>query len=185
MKTKTVIVDDHALFNDGLALILSESDEFAVVGQVYDSRQALYTCGQVVPELVLVDYNMPHLNGLAVVGQLSHLLPRPRLVVISMYAQPRERKLFAVAGVDGYLAKTTPAPALITSLHKIMGGERLLSGDASPDSGSVSDFFALRQQLTKREYEIALGSERGADERADCSVHGHKLSNGGDASQEH
>lgn len=156
MKTRTVIIDDHALFNDGLALILKASDLFEVVGQVYDSRQAMYTCQGMLLDLILVDYNMPHLNGLEVVAQLQTLLNKPRIVIISMYAEKKELSLFSAANVDGYLAKTTPSGELITSLQKIMSGDRILSLGRPQKESTVSDFFALKHQLTKREYEIVL-----------------------------
>ncbi|OZI09463.1 hypothetical protein BWI93_03925 [Siphonobacter sp. BAB-5385] len=161
MNIRTIIVDDHHLFNDGLALILKESGLFEVIGQVYDSRQALHTCQALVPDLVLVDYNMPQLNGLEVVVQLKSLLPKPRIVIISMYAQKREINRFAAAQVDGYLTKTTPAAELIFSLQKIMAGDRILRVDQPGKEGSVKDFFALRHQLTKREYEIVLALKAG------------------------
>lgn len=156
MKTRTVIIDDHALFNDGLALILKASGFFEVVGQVYDSRQAMYTCQGMLLDLILVDYNMPHLNGLEVVAQLQTLLNKPRIVIISMYAEKKELGLFSAANVDGYLAKTTPSGELITSLQKIMSGDRILSLGRPQKESTVSDFFALKHQLTKREYEIVL-----------------------------
>ncbi|MBD2753087.1 response regulator [Spirosoma validum] len=161
MKIRTVIIDDHALFNDGLALILKESELFEVVGQVYDSRQAMYICQGKVLDLILVDYNMPHVNGLEVVAQLKTLLNKPRIVIISMYAQRKELNLFSAAGVDGYLAKTTPSAELIASLQKIMAGDRILSVNRQPKESTVNDFFALKHQLTKREYEIVLGLKEG------------------------
>lgn len=160
MKIRTVIIDDHALFNDGLALILKESDLFEVVGQVYDSRQAMYICQGLVLDLIIVDYNMPYLNGLEVVAQLKTLLNKPRIVIISMYAEKKEINLFLAINVDGYLAKTTPSAELITSLQKIMAGDRILSVSSQQES-EVNDFFALKHHLTKREYEIVLGLKAG------------------------
>lgn len=161
MKIKTVIIDDHALFNDGLALILKESGLFDVVGQVYDSRQTMYTCQSMILDLILVDYNMPHLNGLEVVAQLKTLLNKPRIVIISMYAQKKEINLFSAANVDGYLTKTMPSAELIASLQKIMSGDRILSLARPQKESTVNDFFALKHQLTKREYEIVLSLKEG------------------------
>jgi len=161
MKIRTVIIDDHSLFNDGLALILKESGVFEVIRQVYDSRQALYSCQSLVPQLILVDYNMPYMNGLDVVAQLKTLLNKPRIVVISMYAEKKEIKLFSAAEVDGYLAKTTPAAELISSLTKIMAGDKIMQLGGQQKESTIKDFFALKHQLTKREYEIVLGLKDG------------------------
>ena len=154
MKIRTVIIDDHTLFNDGLALILKESNEFDVVGQVYDSRKAIYSCQSLIPQLILVDYNMPYLNGLDVVAQIKELTSKPKVVIISMYADKKELNLFKVADVDGFLTKTTSANELIASLRKIIAGDKIISAGREPKESSVKDFFALKHQLTKREYEI-------------------------------
>lgn len=161
MKTKTVIIDDHALFNEGLALILKESGSFEVVGQIYDSRQAVYQCQTLVPQLVLVDYNMPYLNGLEVVKQLQNLPSKPRIVIISMYADKQELKLFAEANVEGYLTKTTSSADLVENLKKVMAGDKIISVDRKQKESNVKDFFALKHQLTKREYQIVLGLKEG------------------------
>ena len=161
MKIKTVIIDDHALFNDGLALILKESGQFEVAGQIYDSRQALHNCHQLMPDLILVDYNMPYLNGLEIVADLQTLLSKPKIVIISMYAEKRELKLFSAVNVDGYLSKTTPSAELIASLKKIVSGDKIMSAGAVQKEKSAKDFFALKHQLTKREYEIVIGLKEG------------------------
>lgn len=161
MRTRTIIIDDHALFNDGLTLILKESGLFEIVGQVYDSRQAMYTCQRTVADLIVVDYNMPHLNGLEVVAQLKNLLNKPRIVIVSMYAEKKEMSLFSAADVDGYLPKTTPSAELIDSLQKIMSGDRILSVSGQKKESEVNDFFALKHHLTKREHEILLGLKGG------------------------
>ena len=73
MKTTTIIIDDHTLFNDGLRLILKESKSFEVIEQIYDSRHAYHKCFTLMPGLTIVDYNMPYLNGPEVVKQLKSL----------------------------------------------------------------------------------------------------------------
>ena len=157
MKIRTVIIDDHTLFNDGLALILRESGQFEVVGQIYDSRQALHNCHHLIPDLILVDYNMPYISGLEIVAQLQTLMSKPKIVIISMYAEKRELKLFSAVNVDGYLSKTTPSAELISSLNKIVAGDKIISVGAVNKEKPARDFFALKHQLTKREYEIVLG----------------------------
>lgn len=155
MKTKVIIVDDHVLFNDGLTLILKEdSDYFEVEKQVFDSRQAAYYCLNINPDLVLVDFNMPHLNGLDVVKQLKILSDKYKIVVISMYAESKEIKQFKEAGVDGYLTKTMPALELTSSLKKIMQGEKIFDNEMNKKEVFDKDNFFKKYQLTKREIEI-------------------------------
>lgn len=153
MKYKCLIIDDHHLFNDGLSLILKDSGKFEVVGQVYDSREASYSCNFFLPEIVLIDYNMPYLNGIEVVKELKSLIRIPKIVIISMYADKKEINIFQELGVQGFISKTTLGKELISILLDIMQGkfyfERKVETTNIPE-----DSFAKQNKLTKREVEI-------------------------------
>jgi DNA-binding NarL/FixJ family response regulator len=161
MKTKTIIIDDHLLFNDGLNLILKESGQFSVVAQVFDSRQAYFKCFSLSPELIIIDFNMPHLNGLEVVKQLKTLAHACKMVVISMYADRREIDLFIEVGIDGYLTKTTPAAEIVSSLKKIIKGEKIINTGVEKKVIHEKDYFAMQHHLTKREVEVMKALKKG------------------------
>lgn len=169
MPYRTLLIDDHRLFNDGLSLVLRESADFVVAEQVYDSRLALDTCARLTPDLVLVDFNMPHLDGLAVVKLLKQLPAPGRIVVISMYAEQREIALFSALSVDGYIAKTVAADRLLTLLRQVMQGQRVIETDSIPSPAAPAPTQPT-YGLTKREIEIlkrvkhGLTSEQIADE---------------------
>lgn len=152
MKTTCLIIDDHQLFSDGLAMILRESEFFDVIGQVSDSRQTYAKCLEKLPQLVIMDYNMPHLNGLQVVKQLKTLPYTPKIVVVSMYADQREIEQFEKEGVQGYFPKTTASPVLIHQLLQIMSGKNIFEWNKK--SVPSQDHFQLKNQLTKREIEV-------------------------------
>ena len=169
---RTVLIDDHQLFNDGLRLILSNSTRFEVVGQVFDSRRAYDTCAKLQPDLVLVDYNMPHYNGEAVVEQLRKLSKICRIVIISMYAEKKEIARFKALNVDGFMAKTVPADRLLTLLDRVMQGEQIIEADVPrPEPLPVPDHFRLKQLLTKREIEILKGVRQGLTTEQIASQH--------------
>jgi DNA-binding NarL/FixJ family response regulator len=154
MKIQTVIIDDHTLFNDGLSLILKESGGFKVIEQIYDSRQAYFKCLSLMPQLIMIDYNMPYLSGLEVVIQLKTLESDAKIVIVSMYAEKREIALFEEIGVDAYITKTTPANELIAILKKVMQGEKIFESSFNNKPIIEKDAFALKHHLTKREMEI-------------------------------
>lgn len=161
MKTSILIIDDHQLFNDGLALILKESKDFRIVGQVYDSRDALYQFQVLNPDLVLVDFNMPYLDGLQVVKQLNTLNHKCKVVVISMYADSKEILLFKELEVNGYLPKTTPAKELREALREIMTGKLVFKSLKAEKATVAKDSFALKYHLSKREIEILKALKQG------------------------
>ncbi len=151
--TRTILIDDHRLFNDGLSLVLRESPDFTVVEQVYDSRLALEACSRQVPDLILVDFNMPYMDGLTVVEQVKQLPGPTKIVVISMYAEKREIARFDELMVDGYIAKTVAADRLLTLLRQVMAGERVVETD-NPSLPHIDDAVRVSYGLTKREIEI-------------------------------
>ncbi len=154
MKTKVIIIDDHSLFNDGMSLILKESGLFEVIEQIYDSRQAQTKCFSLKPDLIVMDYNMPYLDGLEVVRQLNTSGNDTKIVIVSMYADKKEIELFKKEGVGAYITKTTPATQLIETLKKVMEGEKLFESKNKAKIIIEKDNFALKHQLTKREMEV-------------------------------
>lgn len=160
---RTILIDDHQLFSDGLRLILNASPHFRVVEQVFDSRQALTACLQHRPDLVLLDINMPHLNGAEVVMQLQSLPHCCRTVMLTMYAEKREIDRFKALDVAGFLAKTIPADQLLTALADIMQGKRVINTDSPVEKPTPhsSDYFQLRPKLSKRELQVLRGVRQG------------------------
>ena len=114
-----------------------------------------------LPELILVDYNMPFLDGLALVKQLRTLVHQSKIVVISMYADKREIEAFKEYEIDGYLSKTTPSSEIIEALQKIMNGEKVFQTKQEPKSNFDKDFFSMKKLLTKREVEILKALKKG------------------------
>lgn len=162
MTTTTVlIIDDHPLFNDGLALILKQFNDFEVVGQVYDSRQALRQFQLLKPELVLIDFNMPHLDGLQVIKQLKKHLNTCKVVVLSMYAESKELIMFKEEGINGFLPKTIRPEQLHEDLRSVMDGESVFRSIKAEKSEVVKDHFILKYRLSKREVEILKAIKAG------------------------
>jgi DNA-binding NarL/FixJ family response regulator len=162
MPTRTILIDDHRLFNDGLSLVLRESTDFVVVEQIYDSRLALDACARHAPDLVLVDVNMPHYDGLAVVELLKQLPAAGKIVIISMYAERHEIARFNALHINGYIAKTVAADRLLTLLRQVMAGQLVIETDAAPSpAGPAKDAARPAYGLTKREVEILKRVKQG------------------------
>jgi len=151
---RTIIIDDHRLFNDGLASIFKDYENFKIIGQIYDSRQAIHQCIALRPDLIIVDYNMPYLNGLEIVKQIKSIDKSCKIVIISMYSDRKEISLFMKEGVNGYINKTTGATTVIAALQKIMEGEPIIIGKDEQEMTESKDTFSLKHQLTKREIQI-------------------------------
>lgn len=155
-KTKVLIIDDHVLFSEGLALILNNSDDFEVVGQVHDSRQAVHEFCCKLPELLLIDYNMPFLSGVDVVEKIQKQFHQCKIVILSMYADTHAISTFQGLKVNGYVTKTTPPNELLSALREVMdGSDVFLRNQTEKATSSLKeDSFILKSRLTNRELDI-------------------------------
>jgi DNA-binding NarL/FixJ family response regulator len=104
MATRVLIVDDHAAFRAAARARL-EGDGFDVVGEAADGLAALSECARVSPDVVLLDVQLPGLDGFDVARELAQVVAPPRVVMISSRARSAYRRRLAQASVCGFLDK--------------------------------------------------------------------------------
>lgn len=126
-KISVLIADDQDLVRGGFAMILSTENHIEVVGQAKDGAQAVALAQELKPDIVLMDVQMPRLNGIEATAQICASLPDTRVLILTTF--DREDYLFdsLKAGASGFLLKTCGADELITALEKIAEGHALLS----------------------------------------------------------
>jgi DNA-binding NarL/FixJ family response regulator len=123
---RLLIVDDHPVVRDGLAAILSTRPDFAVVGEAGSGEEALRLVERLRPDVVLLDLEMPGMDGIAVLRRLRDLDPAVRVVVFTAF-DTDERILGALqAGAKGYLLKGAPRTELFAAIHEVHRGGSLL-----------------------------------------------------------
>lgn len=152
-----LIVDDHTLFNDGLAAMLSSVPGIRVSGQVYESRYALREVQMHKPDLLILDFNMPKINGLELTGLLLKSCPELKILVLSMYNEPRFVEDFKAAGAKGYVLKTAELDELVQVIHKICNGSTCFETKGKIQNEGLNhqdDDFLKKNRLTPREIEV-------------------------------
>ncbi|GJM82954.1 hypothetical protein HMSSN139_54500 [Paenibacillus sp. HMSSN-139] len=82
---KVLLADDHQLFREGLKRILNMEEDIEVVGECGDGTQVLESCLQLHPEIVLMDINMPLLNGVDATAELREALPDVKVIILSIH----------------------------------------------------------------------------------------------------
>lgn len=124
---KVLLVDDHALFRDGLASMLSLSEDFVVVGEASNGREALHQAEQLQPDVILMDIDMPDIDGIEATRQIKSAKPEVRIVMLTVYDE-QERLFEAIrAGAQGYLLKSIRASELLDQLRGLSQGEAAIS----------------------------------------------------------
>ncbi len=138
---RIVIADDHVLVLDGMRQALDSLPDISVIGIATSGRELLRVLAQVAPDVLLVDIEMPHGTGLAVLRSLDD--PPPALVV-TMHADDDHRKRAQAAGASGFLSKATPLPDLAAAIRAANAGVTLFEErDLSVRFGPVSGGPAL------------------------------------------
>jgi DNA-binding NarL/FixJ family response regulator len=123
---RILIADDHALFRDGLRSLL-QSRGHEVVGEARDGRQAIELATKLHPDLVLMDIQMPELDGVSATRELTAQLPGVKVVVLT--ASEQNETLFDAikAGAQGYLLKNLEADEFFALLDRASAGEPALT----------------------------------------------------------
>lgn len=156
MNTKIIIADDHLLFADGVEQILNSVPGFEVVAKVPNGKLLMQVLNSITPDLVLLDVNMPHMNGLEAAKKIRQRLPDVKIVFLSMYFDVKVIARAKEDGVKGFLLKDITAPLLKEKIMTIVNGG--ISFDVrfneSPLPPWQQDAFANELKLSAREIEI-------------------------------
>ena len=149
--TRVVLADDHALFRDGLATLLGRVGGLEIVGVASEGRQALELCKELNPDVLLVDLQMPGMDGLDVLDTMSRELPGVRTIVLSAFDADEDVYRAVRAGAAAYCLKSSsPAELAETILAVAKGTENRIP---APLLAKLSTYIR-RPRLTARELEI-------------------------------
>ncbi|NPV78096.1 MAG: response regulator transcription factor [Anaerolineae bacterium] len=130
-KIKLFIVDDHILFRKGLTSLILDMPEFCVAGEAEDGIEALKKIRETKPDIVLLDVNMPKMDGIATLKALREL-EHPLKIVMLTISQNDEDLFGAIkAGADGYLLKNTEPGDLRKALLRLAQGAGVLSPEVT------------------------------------------------------
>ncbi|GAB3718570.1 response regulator transcription factor [Spirosoma flavus] len=154
---KILIADDHQLFNDGMKMMLSSEDNLQIVGQVFSGKDVLDAVNRLMPNVILLDINMPHINGLDVASQLLKVAPNVRIIVLTMYNDRKFVDDCKKMGVHGYILKNSGVDEVINAIETVTANKKYYDPkltQAHKANLHADDFFMKQFQLTKREIEI-------------------------------
>ena len=149
---RVLVVDDHEIVRKGLCAMLSEEEDFEVVGKTGLGNLVVTLAMQLQPDIVLLDIFLGAFNGLDIAQQLQRGCPKARIVVLTGHTEEGHLLRAMRIGVHGYLQKALPINELLTSLRAVYQGERVI-GEPRAITHVLSEF----QKLTKEQERIRSG----------------------------
>ena len=126
-KITVLIVDDHPLFRQGLREVLNAQPDLVVVGEAADGEEALRVARELLPRVVLVDVNIPTLNGLQVARRLRQDVPGARAVILTGYDDDEQVFHAIRAGACGYFPKDVMPEKLVDAVREVNGGRYVVN----------------------------------------------------------
>src|SRR5262249_32561475 len=124
--TRVLLADDHAVVRDGL-LALLQREGFTIVGAVSDGIEAVEHVRESQPNIAVLDFDMPQMNGILAAQQVMRISPRTRVVLLTMY-RDRQHVLAALrAGIHAFVIKSQAASDLVQAIRVVTDGELYLS----------------------------------------------------------
>ena len=157
---RIVIADDHPIFRAGLQGLLSGQEDFEVVGEAANGREAVAVVRHAAPNVLLVDLQMPELDGLGAIREIRAVAPATRILVLTTYDSDADILRAVEAGATGYLLKDTPREELFKAIRATARGDSVLSPSvASKLIGRARG--PMERALSAREIEVLGAVARG------------------------
>src|SRR5271165_130577 len=126
-KIRIVLADDHKLMRSGLRVLLEQQQDFTVIGEASDGREAVALVNSQKPDVLVMDIGMPNLNGIEAAGQITEDHPEISIVMLSMHSDESYVLRALKAGAKGYLLKDSAETDLIRAVHSVAEGKSFFS----------------------------------------------------------
>jgi len=158
---RILIADDHTILRAGIRSLLDMQPDFEVVGEVDNGKDAVYSAGQLKPDVLLTDLSMPKTNGTEAIERIRNRYPDIKILVLTVHKTEEYVHAALKAGANGYVLKDDTSDELIHAINNVVAGKTYLSPSicsevvmgylADPNKENISSSL---DQLTTREREV-------------------------------
>ena len=160
-KRRVFIAEDHAVLRQGLRALLDAGGEFEVVGEAEDGAEAVRRITASHPDLVLLDLNMPKMDGISVIKDLKKRYPEIKILVLTMFKTEEYVLEVFHSGAEGYCLKSSSYDELLMGIRAVLSGKRFISPEISDSvlEGYIEGRKTVKEKsswdtLTQREREV-------------------------------
>jgi DNA-binding NarL/FixJ family response regulator len=169
---RLMLVDDHAVLRDGLKNILGMESDIEVVGEAVNGGEAIGKVEELMPDVILMDINIPERNGIEVTGLIKAIYPSIKILILTMYNHD-EYFLSAIReGADGYLLKDAPSDHVVDAIRAVAKGQSVIHQSMtkkflnfSPPKKENVTVEKKESFLTEREKDVLLCLVKGMNNK--------------------
>jgi NarL family two-component system response regulator LiaR len=153
---RVLTVDDHAILRGGLKLLLLAYEDLELIGETRSGSEALRLCGQLHPDVVLMDMMMPGMDGATTTQAIKEQYPDIQILVLSSFADDKSVQRVMQAGAIGYLLKDVPIDELADGIRAAAAGQAVVAPEAVQALVRAASPQApqLGYDLTERQLEV-------------------------------
>lgn len=175
-KIKILLVDDHSLVRQGLKQILELEGDLEVIGQVGDGEEAIVKAQTLKPDVILLDINMPKLNGIHTLRRLKDIDSTIKVIMLTFYEDKEYLFETINLGANGYVLKDAESDSLIKAVRDVYSGNSYIHPSIATDLVKEFNNRSTKEdddmKLTKREYEVlTLIAEGLNNKEIGCSLY--------------
>ena len=151
---RVIVADDHAIVRHGICALLNGEADIQVVAEAENGLQALALCREHGPDLIVLDYDMPELDGLETTRRILDLDGRIRVLILTMYDNEEYARRFMAAGAAGYIPKKSTYNELPFAVRKIVGGSTYFT--ATFQASNAAPAGQSQDNLSEREFQVFI-----------------------------
>lgn len=161
-RIRVLLTDDHRLLRDGVALMISQTDDIEVVGSVGSGEESINLCREISPDVVLMDIMMPGMTGIEATRWIKTSNSKIKVILVSQEISKEYVSAAIKSGVDGYLPKDVEGEVILEGIRTVFGGQtffndaimKLVFEDFYCNEKSKTSKTRLPNELTNREFEV-------------------------------
>lgn len=155
-----MLVDDHAVLRDGLKNILGMEQGIEVVGEAISGSEAVQKAASLLPDVILMDINIPDINGIEVTKMIKRDFPMMKILILTMYDHDEYFMSAIREGADGYLLKDAPSQHVVDAIYSVTKGQSVIHPAMTKKflnfQKPQQPLSEAKELLTEREKEVLL-----------------------------